>query len=175
MQIDPGLKLKLYPPFRVPRSKLIKSGVLENYVNLAARRAGSGGSLLIVLDSDDDNPLELGDRLLERALAARGDLAISVVVAHRELESWFLAAAESLRGIRGLATDLTAPADPEAIRGAKEWLSAHMEEGRSYSSVLDQPAMASAFDIVAARHHSPSFDRFYYAVIRLLAIRSERE
>lgn len=74
-------------------------------------------------------------------------------------EAWFLASAESLAGTRGLPVDLSAPIDPEAIRGAKDWLSVRMGPSRSYSPTLDQPAFAGAFSIEAARMKSPSFDR----------------
>jgi len=167
-EIDPGLLVQAHPPFRIPRSKMIKPGVLEHYVDVAARRAGSAGVLLIVLDSDDDCPAELGPQLLGRARRVQGSLAISVTLAHREFEAWFLAAAESLRGQRGLIEGLVGPSDPEARRDAKGWLSAQMAEGRSYVPTLDQPALAALLDIAAARRRSPSFDRFYREVTRLL-------
>lgn len=167
-EIDPGLAVQPHPPFRIPRTKLIKPGVLEHYVEVAARRAGHGGALLIILDSDDECPAALGPQLLSRAQSIRGDLAISVTLAHREFEAWFLAAAESLRGQRGFLAELVSPTDPEAKRDAKGWLSAQMEEGRSYSPTLDQPALAALLDIAAARQKAPSFDRFCREVTRLL-------
>lgn len=167
-EIEPGLLVQTHPPFRVPRSKLIKPGVLEHYVDVAARRAGRAGVILIVLDSDDDCPAELGPQLLSRTQPTRGGFATSVCLAHREFEAWFLAAAESLRGQRGLVEDLVGPSDPEAKRDAKGWLSAQMEEGRSYAPTLDQPALASLLDIAAARRRSRSFDRFCREVTRLL-------
>ena len=163
-ELDPGLSLDVVHLFRTPRSKLVKPGELERMVELAARRLGSGGALVILLDGDDDCPAELGPALLARAKQARPDVRTSVVVAHREFESWFLAAAESLRGRRGLADDLARPADPEAIRGAKEWLSARMRGG--YAPTLDQPALAALFDLGSARS-AASFDRFFREVSRL--------
>lgn len=166
--IDPGLLVQTHPPFRISRSKLIKPGVLEHYVDIAVRRADREGILLIVLDSDDDCPAELGPQLSARVRRAREGFATSVCLAHREFEAWFLAGAESLRGQRGLVEDLVGPPDPESKRDAKGWLSAQMEEGRSYAPTLDQPALASLLDIAAARLRSRSFDRFCREVIRLL-------
>jgi predicted GTPase len=53
---------------------------------------------------------------------------------------------------------IVAPDDPESIRGAKEWLTRHMERGRSYSETLDQPSFAARFDLQAARA-LPSFSK----------------
>jgi hypothetical protein len=53
--------------------------------------------------------------MTQRAKQARPDLYISFIPPHREYESWFLAAAESLAGKRRLAADLVAPEIPESI------------------------------------------------------------
>lgn len=157
------------PPIRVPRNKLLKAGELERKVELAARMASPRGAILILLDSDDDCPAQLGPVILQRALTARNDLPIAAIVAKREFESWFLAAAESLRGTRGLASNLKSPFEPEAIRGAKEWLSEHMESGFRYRETLDQPALTSRFSLEAARK-ADSFDKFYREVTRLISL-----
>jgi hypothetical protein len=162
----PSLAIKISPPFRLPRSRLLQPSELQRTVELAARRVGNFGGILILLDSDDDCPASMGHELLAWARKARADVPIRVVLAKREFEAWFLAAAESLRGRRGLAATLTSPSDPEAIRGAKEWLAAHMSEGH-YSARLDQPALAALFDVSAARR-APSFDKFVRDVTSLL-------
>ena len=118
------------------------------------------------MDSDDDCPALLGPDLLSKASAARSDVPAAVVLPNREFESWFLAAAESLRGLRGLAADLESPTQPEAVRGAKEWLNQRVSSG-SYSSSVDQPSLTSAFSLEDARR-APSFDKCYREVIRLL-------
>lgn len=159
--IAPGLALKIHHPIRVPRTKLVKSGELERFIELAARRAGRSGAIVIVLDSDDDCPAILGPELLGRARRARPDFPISVVLAKREFEAWFLASASSLRGLRGLADDLEPPSDPEAIRGAKEWLTGRMPAGRSYTETLDQSALTASMDLHQAREAAPSFDKFF--------------
>jgi hypothetical protein len=151
-------------PIRTPRSKLVKPGELERAVDLAARKAGSRGALLVLLDSDDACPAHLGPQLLERARAARSDVPISVVLAKREFESWFLAAADSLRDV--LLPSFTVPADPEAIRGAKEWLDRHAQQG-TYRETLHQPAWTQRFDLTQARR-APSFARCCREIERLL-------
>jgi len=165
-KVDPALALKIRP-MKFKKNKLLKPRELERAVELAALRTQGRGGVLVILDSDDDCPAEIGPKLLGRARRARSDVPLSVVVAKHEFENWFLAAAESLRGKRGLPNDLTSPADPESIRGAKEWLGAHMDPGRSYSPVLDQPALAFHLDLQAARQ-AKSFDKCYREVVRLL-------
>ena len=83
-------------PIRVDRRKIVKAAELERAVELAARKAGAGGRILILLDAEDDCPAELAPDLLRRARAARGDRAIRVVLAKTEYEAWFLAAADSI-------------------------------------------------------------------------------
>lgn len=152
--------------------KLVKPGELERTVTLAGRRAGRQGAILMILDSDEECPKQLAPELLARARRVRSDLPISVVLAKREFEAWFLASAESLRNQRGLAADLTAPAEPEAIQGAKEWLTNHMVGSRRYVETLDQPALAGVFDLSLARS-ADSFDKLFRDVASLLKALSE--
>ncbi|SDI30498.1 protein of unknown function [Sinosporangium album] len=160
--------LALPRPHRVTRSKLLAPGGVENAVLQVSYQVGNVGGVLILIDSDDDCPAELGPTLLERGRSVRADREISVVLAHREFEAWFLAAAASLGGCRGLADPLERPSDPEAIRGAKEWLSARKTDGTSYKPTVDQAGLAAAFDLPAARKSAPSFDKSWRDVERLL-------
>src|SRR5438094_886194 len=73
-----------------------------------------------------------------------------------------------IRRIAGeIAPGLRPPPDPEAVRGAKEWLSRHMPPGQPYRPTVDQPALAARFDLQAARR-ADSFDKCYREVVRLL-------
>ncbi len=164
--IAPELPLEVRKPMRVPRSNLGKADDLKRYVELAAAQTDDDGGILVLLDADDDLPCELGPRLLAYAKQVRPDRQVRVVAAAREFEAWFLAAAESLRGRRGLPTDLTAPEDPESIRDAKGWLSQRLS-GRSYRETIDQPAFTALFDIGSARR-AKSFDKLYRDVESLL-------
>jgi hypothetical protein len=84
---------------------------------------------------------------------------VYVILPRREFEAWFLAAAESLRGHRGLPLNLVPPQYPEEVRGAKEWLRARMQ-GRTYSPTIDQPALAPNMDLNQGRS-AASFDKCY--------------
>lgn len=162
----PELEIWAPRPIRVSRDKVVKAGELERRVELAARRIHGKGAIFILLDSDNDCPAHLGPELLGRALQARSDLPIAVVLAKHEFESWFIAAIDSLRGQRGLKDNLQQARNPEAIRGAKEWLSRQMEN-RSYSETVDQPKLTARFDFDQARR-TDSFDKCYRDIVYLL-------
>ena len=163
----PKLRIDTPHPIRVSRDKVIKPGELERAVTLTARNIRGQGAIFILLDSDDDCPAQLGPELLYRALQVRSDLPIAVVLAKHEFEAWFLAAAESLQGHRGLRNDLLPPRNPEGIRGAKGWLKRQLESGETYRETLDQPALTARFDLSQARQAN-SFDKCYRDIARLL-------
>jgi len=165
--LDPALVPEVHPIIRVPAAKLIRPGEIERAVQFTARAIAGQGGILVLLDCDDGCPAHDGPALLARAQRARPDVPVSVVLAKREFEAWFLAAAISLRGQRGLPSNLMPPSDPEAIRGAKEWLQDRMAPGRSYTVATDQPALAATFDLQAARR-ADSFDKCHREVVRLL-------
>lgn len=167
LSLDPALMPMVHPVLRVPAARLIKQGEIERAVELAARKNAGKGGIFVLLDADDGCPAQDAPALLQRAARARSDMPLAVVFAKREFEAWFLAAAESLRGHRGLPADLAAPAEPEIIRGAKEWLAQRMPGNRGYSETSDQPALAAAFDLTAARR-ADSFDKCYREIVRLL-------
>lgn len=163
--------LHVPPPKRVPRSRLLSPGGIEGEVGEAAYRVTSAGGVLVVIDADDDRPGCRGPELLARAQSARSGMLVSVVLANKEFEAWFVAAASSLAGRFGFPDDLTAPANPESIRGAKEWLTRQRTPGHPYKPTVDQAPLASAFDLKQAREGAPSFDKFCREVERLLDVK----
>jgi hypothetical protein len=169
--IDDRIELRIPHPVRLPKSKLLQPGELEKAIQLAAAKVAPFGGVLILLDADDDCPATLAPALLARAHSAWPDLPVAVVLPKREFESWFLAAAESLRERFRLPEDVHTPADPEGIRGAKEWLEDKLVGGR-YSPTVDQPALAAIFDLQQARVAS-SFDKLWREMERLLTVLGE--
>ena len=85
----PELQVITPPPIRIPRNKAVRTDELERGVELAAQTIKGQGAILILLDSDDDCPAQLGPVLLRRALQTRSDLPIAVVLAKHEFEAWF--------------------------------------------------------------------------------------
>jgi len=167
--INPEVTPTLPQGFRHPAGSILRAGGLERALDAVALRY-PGHAILVLLDSDDDCPKELGWSLVQRAEAARPDLTISIVLAHREYEAWFLAAAESIAGFRNLQEPLLSPGDPEAIRNAKGWLTERMGSTARYSPTQDQASLSSCFDLAAARERSRSFRKLWKEVEGLVQI-----
>ena len=165
--VTPNLSLRLPKPIRVPKTRLQKEDALRNAILLASKRTRERDAILLLMDADADCPATTAPPLLQRAQEVRTDRHISVVLANCEYESWFLAAAESLRGKRGFASDATPPPDSESVRGAKAWMSSHMRT--SYRETIDQPAFTAQFDLERART-APSFDKLYREVEHMLTL-----
>lgn len=145
------------PPIRVSRDRFLnKEDDFRSKLMLAAARSGMDGWVLIVLDADDDCPAQLAHDILGRARRYVGDRKLSVVLAKREFEAWFIAAAHSLDGYRRFEMREDRLMDAERPRDAKGWMREHMS-GDTYREVLDQPAFASRFDLQQAFDNSRSF------------------
>ena len=155
-------------PMRVSRGKLTCPGGIERAASAIAARVPGEGGVLVLLDADDDCPAELGPQLLARARKARPDRQIAVVLANREFEAWYLAAAPSLAGKHGFPETFSAPADPESPRDCKGALTRARVAGHPYKETVDQAVLASVFDLEMARAVSPSFGKFYREVALLL-------
>ena len=169
LDIDPGFVPKVLKPLRSSASKLVKDGELEKAVLLAASKLQGRGGILVILDCDDGCPAKEGPALLQRVRQARSDMPIAVVLAKKEYEAWFLAAAESIGGKRGLPTNLSSPPRPEDIRDAKGWLSDKMPKGTSYVETTDQAALTACFDMAIARRQADSFDKCYREIYGMLS------
>jgi hypothetical protein len=137
----------------------------KRLVLAAAKAAEHNGIVVVLLDCEDNCPAELGPTLLREAREARHDVRTLIALTYREYETWFLAAARSLRGRRGLPADLEPPQNPEAIRGAKEWLGRRMET--PYDPIIHQAEFSRAMDFAEARTNA-SFDRLYAHISELL-------
>lgn len=166
-EIAPDTPVAVLQPYRDNRSKLVQAGGIERIVQFQAAQVGAGGGVLVLLDADDDCPARLGPILQQRAVSARPDVSVSVVLANKEYEAWFLAAAGSLAGTRHFPPSMATPPDPEAIRGAKEWLSRQRRD-IPYRETADQAALSATMDLAEARRTAPSFDKLWREVERLI-------
>ena len=118
-------------PILVKRNQFLnREQEFHRYLQLAAGKAGDEGCVLILLDADDDCPAQLGTTILHRAQDYIPHRHVSVVLANREYEAWFIAAAASLDGERGFALRPSDhDADPESPRSAKDWMGSRMPPG----------------------------------------------
>lgn len=157
-EIAPDTYVMIPQPYRESRNRLVRAGGIERVVRFQADQVTSGGGVLVLLDADDDCPARLGPQLRQRATDARPDVPVSVVLANKEYEAWFLAAARSLAGVRHFPPTMVAPAEPESIRGAKEWLT-HQRRNLPYKETADQAALSATMDLAEARRGAPSFEK----------------
>ncbi len=146
--------MQVFPPHRIPKGRILQGNHLERAAELGARRIreyGGRGGLMLLLDADDECPANLGPHLLDRLRAAVADLPSSVVLAKKEFEAWFLAAAPSLRSHARVRSTASAPPEPEEIAGAKEYLARELLlPEATYSETVDQVAFTAIMDLAQA-------------------------
>lgn len=153
----PGVWAQILPPIRVHRDRFLnREEEFCRHLLLAAAKCGEDGWIIILLDADDDCPAELGIKILERAHVCIPHRRVSVVLANREYEAWFIAAAESLDGQRGFSFDPTEIIDAETPRDAKGWIKRHKSD-KSYGETTDQPAFSARMDLQLIFDRSRSF------------------
>jgi hypothetical protein len=153
---SPAARVEPLKPIRVRRDRFLnKDDEFRKQLLLAAAKCGDGGWILIVLDADDDCPAERSADVQRRARSIVPHRRVSVVMANREFEAWFIAASPSLSGFRGFTLLNEAQTDAETHRDAKGWLERQMSG--SYSVMRDQPAFAARFDLDQAFAGSRSF------------------
>lgn len=144
------------PPIRVRRDRFLnRDDEFRKQLLLAASKCGDQGWILVVLDADDDCPVKLAATVYLRAQQYVAHRRLSVVIANREFEAWFIAAAHSLDGHRGFRAPKVV-VNAEVPRDAKGWLRSHIDGG-TYREVLDQAAFAAAIDLQQAFDNSRSF------------------
>lgn len=156
-EVEPATVVDVPPPIRVRRDKFLnRDDEFRRQLLLAAAKSGDDGWILIVLDADDDCPATLGQSIYDRAQVHIAHRRLSVVLANREFEAWFIAASRSLHGVRGLQLQPDETIEAEVPRNAKGWLRDRMQGG-TYSEILDQPAFAARIDLREAFDNSRSF------------------
>lgn len=155
--LTPDVHTQVLPPIRVHRDRFLnRKDEFRRHLLLAAGKCGEDGWILVLLDADDDCPAELGAKILEDARAYVPHRRLSIVLANREYEAWFIAAAQSLAGQRGFVGDTAASTDPEVPRDAKGWMRARMAS-KTYGETTDQPAFSQLMDLQQAFDRSRSF------------------
>jgi hypothetical protein len=149
--------VEILRPIRVKRDRFLnKDDEFRKQLLLASAKCGDDGWILIVLDADDDCPAEIGPQVFDRAQQVVAHRKLSVVLANREFEAWFIAAAASIDGHRGFSVCEGEQIDAEVPRDAKGWIRERMSSG-TYRELLDQPAFAAKFDLQLAHNNSRSF------------------
>lgn len=147
---------ELHKPFRIPRSAFyFRDGTpvtdqLAKAVLYLSRKPHLD-RILMLADADKDETCKLAPTVVRHAESVASHVRHSVVLPMREYEAWFLAAAASLRGIRGIREDAMYMGDPEGVLDAKGALQGLMDSGRYYSPTTDQPALTAVMNLDEAR------------------------
>ena len=142
---------------------------LENDLQVAQME---GCPILWVLDYDCPTCTDVHRDLAsfrDRVAKAKPTQRVEVAFMVKEFESLFLADHETTRAVfPDIPPDCEWPADPESIRGAKEWISKARPKGLAYKETMHQAKLAAQVDLPRLRQRSPSFRRFEAAVLALL-------
>ena len=140
---------------------------LDKFLGHAQNRPDCA-AVLIVVDADDDCPVELAARLAERCSRIGGRFPVQIVCAQRSYESWFLASLATIRGRHGIPDTATLPADAENMPDPKRWLTKQMPPGQVYKPTTHQPSLSGAIDPCLAHRKSRSFRRLCHALEQLV-------
>lgn len=155
--LTPEVYVDVGYPIRVRRDRFInREDEFRRHLSLAAGKCGENGWVLMLFDADDDCPATMAGEILQRAKGIVPHRNVSVVLANREYEAWFIAAAESLQGHRGFHFDPADNIHPERPRDAKGWIRERKAD-RSYGETTDQPAFTALIDLQQAFDRSRSF------------------
>lgn len=154
-------------PIRKPRSDFATENGVVRAVTLA-RRDPSCGGILLLFDSDDDCPAEMGPRVQGWANNASGGTPCAVCMAHREYEAWFLATADTLREHKAMKADAEPHPSPESPHGAKGQLQRRMAVD-DYKESVHQAAFSAKMSLAAAFQRSRSFRKLVTSFGALMA------
>ena len=146
------------------RGNLTRDGGIERFFGYVRDQ----DAVLIVLDADEDCPVDLALGLAQRIRALRPSVPAAIVAANAAFEAWFLADLESIAGKRVKSRVLIPKAepssDPDGIRNPKQRLIALTARGTTYKETTDQPALASMIDLDVVSGRSRSFRRLVGAL-----------
>ena len=129
--------------------------------------------ILVLVDADDECPVEGARSLVDRASALDLGVPVAVVYAKGEYETWFISSlsestGEGIRSRLNIASSVNAPEDVEGIRGAKEWLKRQMPRDQGYKETSDQESLTHHIDMDLTYSRSRSFRRLCHAVKELV-------
>ena len=130
-------------------------------------------SILVLVDADEECPYIRSTCLAEKISQLDLPVPVAIVYANSEFETWFICNLHHGEGDRirrrlEIPDRIVAPANAEAIRGAKEWLTSRMPRSRSYQETRDQEVLVHYIDLALTHERSRSFRRLCHAVEELV-------
>ena len=151
------------------KSNLVKR--FEQFLEYAIDE--NANAILVLVDADDECPVEAVGSLVDRASALNLGVPVAVVYAKCEYETWFISSlsegtGDGIRSRLNIVSSVNAPEDVEDIRGAKEWLEGRMPRDQSYKPTSDQEPLTHHIDMELVHCRSRSFRRLCHAVEELV-------
>ena len=130
-------------------------------------------AILVLVDADEECPLEESAKLVKRAVALNLDVPVAIVYANSEYETWFICSlsedeGEGIRARLGIPASVIVPENAESIRGAKEWLANSMPGDMKYQETENQENLTHHIDMDLTHGRSRSFRRLCHAVEELV-------
>lgn len=151
-------------PWRGKQGQLRKKEALRPVVEAATiklhatERTDFRRLLLLLIDTEGQEcPKTIAPERLAWVREIRSDAAteIACVLPNPMFETWFAAAADSLKGINNLPADLAKPEDPERDSLGKSWVKKHLP--RKYKETVDQARFVGKMSLTECRDSSRSF------------------
>ena len=141
---------------------------LDRFLRHAQRKPGCG-AILVLVDADNDCPVELAQRLSQRCDEIGSSRPVRIVYARRSYESWFIASLDTIKGMHGIPDTAALSRDAEDVPSPKDWITNQMPSGQAYKETTHQASFSKAIDLELAHRNSRSFRRLCHAVEQLLA------
>lgn len=151
-------------PWREKQGQLRKKESLSSIVEAAAiklhatERTDFRRLLLVMIDTEGEEcPKRIAPDRLAWVREVRSDASTEVacVMPNPMFETWFAAAANSLKGKNDLPGDLPKPEDPERDGLGKNWIKKLLP--RKYKETVDQPRLVRHMSLTECRDSSRSF------------------
>ena len=155
---------------KVAKGKRNLIGRLDDFIVYAMSEGYS--AILVLIDADEDCPIELASDLAAKASALNASVPIAIVCAKSEFETWFICSlsdseGDGIRRRLNMQSGAVCPDAPESIRNAKGWLTNFMPSGHAYRETADQDNLTHHIVIDAVHEKSRSFRRLCRAVREL--------
>jgi hypothetical protein len=128
--------------------------------------------LLVMIDTEGEEcPKTVVTGRIAWAREVRSDAAteIACVMPNPMFETWFAAAADSLKGKNDMPSDLPKLEDPERDGIGKAWVKKHLP--RKYKETIDQPRFVGHMSLQECRDSSRSFRKLIKELEQRLPVR----
>ena len=120
------------------KSGVVKANGRPNLVNKLdkflqhAQNKPDCDAILVLLDADNDCPVDLGQQLSQRSEQIGTKCPVRIVCARRSYESWFLASLDTVKGKSVIPDTAALSGDAEAVPNPKQWITALLPQGQAY-------------------------------------------